>query len=93
MFIAIHGGSVVGMTRGVIQYQPDTEPVLYIDNPGVAPGNQSRRMATRSVAALAACAKEQGETTFWVVTETDNDQAKAKAFYSALGLTHTTLAY
>ena len=91
MFIAIHGGSVVGQTRGVIQYQPDTAPVLYIDDLSVAPGNQRRSIATLLVAALRAWAKEQGATTVWVVTETDNDHAKA--FYSALGLTHTTVAY
>jgi ribosomal protein S18 acetylase RimI-like enzyme len=91
MFIAINGGSVVGQARGVIQHQPDTAPVLYIDNLGVAPANQRRSIATRLVAALRAWAKERGATTVWVATETDNDQAKA--FYAALGLTHTTVAY
>jgi len=91
MFVAIDGVRVVGQARGLIQHQPDTSPVLYIDNLGVNPAHQRRGIATRLVAALRAWAKEHGATTVWVATETDNDQAKA--FYAALGLTHSTVAY
>lgn len=91
MFVATDGDNVVGQTRGLIQHQPDTAPVLYIDNLGVNPSYQRRAIATRLVAVLRAWAKERGATTVWVATETDNDQAKA--FYAALGLTHTTVAY
>jgi aminoglycoside 6'-N-acetyltransferase I len=91
LFIATDADTVVAQGRGMVHHSPDEAPVLYIDNFGVAPTHQRRGIGTRLFAALRAWAKDEGATTVWLATETDNEQAKA--FYAALGLTPSTVVY
>jgi ribosomal protein S18 acetylase RimI-like enzyme len=91
LFVATEAERVVAQARGMIHHSPDEAPVLYIDNFGVAPSHQRRGIGTRLFAALRGWAKDHGATTVWLATETDNQQAKG--FYTALGLTPTTVVY
>ncbi|MDA0369497.1 MAG: GNAT family N-acetyltransferase [Proteobacteria bacterium] len=91
LFVAEEGGLIVGQVRGVVLHQPDTSPILYIDNLGVAPTHQRRGIATRLFHAVCAWGDTSGAGAMWVSADADNDEATA--FYTALGLKGITMVY
>jgi aminoglycoside 6'-N-acetyltransferase I len=91
LFVALADAVVVGQIRGLVHVQPDGPSQLYIDNLGVAPGEQRKGAATALIRALLAWGREQGCVACWVATETDNEEARA--FYSAVDLREKALAW
>jgi ribosomal protein S18 acetylase RimI-like enzyme len=91
LLVAIANGEVVGQARGVLHWQPDEPPDLYIDNLGVTPSFKRRGVATRLVGALIEWGRARGAEAVWVATETDNQEAHA--FYAAFGFSGETMAY
>ncbi|MDZ4372237.1 MAG: GNAT family N-acetyltransferase [Phenylobacterium sp.] len=88
---AVSDGVVIGQARGVITRQPDAEPVLYIDNLGVAEARRREGIASRLLDDLTAWARTNGCVTAWVATELDNDGARA--LYAGRGAEMQTVAY
>ncbi|GLQ17135.1 GNAT family N-acetyltransferase [Maritalea porphyrae] len=84
LFVAIAAGVVVGQIRGMIHYQPDEPPHLYIDNLGVAPTHKRQGIARALFVALTSWAKSKGCSSFWVATECDNDEGNG--FYRGIKL-------
>lgn len=91
LFIAILNQVVVGQIRGFIQYRPDCPPDLYIDNLGVTPAEKRRGIASKLVEAVADWGRENGCITYWLLTETDNDEALK--FYDAIGMKGTASVF
>jgi ribosomal protein S18 acetylase RimI-like enzyme len=91
LFVAVEDGVVVGHARGIVHVQPDKPSDLYIDNLGVAPGQQRKGIATRLVRELVDWGKARGCTYAWVATEPDNEVAIA--FYGAQRFEHQAVAY
>jgi ribosomal protein S18 acetylase RimI-like enzyme len=83
LFVAICDGEVVGQARGMIHLHPDMEDELYIDNLGVAPAFQRRRIGTRLIKALLEEGRNLGCAEAWVGTEENN--IVARKFYESLG--------
>ncbi len=91
LFVAIAAGVVVGQVRGMIHYQPDEPPHLYIDNLGVAPAHMRQGIARALLATLTKWAKANGCDSFWVATESDNDEGNG--FYRGIGLRHENMLF
>ena len=92
LFVAVEKRRVVAQIRGIIHRHPDALPSLFIENLGVTPRLQRRRIATCLVDALFAWAAESGVSgSFWVAAEGDNEQAIG--FYQSLGLVPKPMIY
>lgn len=91
LFLALADGVIIGQARGVVHFQPDDPPDLYIDNLGVDAPWRRRGVASRLVTALIGWGREQGCRAVWVATESDNDVARA--FYDSFGFGGETIAY
>ena len=89
LIVAIVGDQVVGQIRGMIHFQPDEPPHLYVDNLGVAPEQKRKGIAKALFEALTVWAKAEGCVSFWVATETDNHEGNS--FYRAIGLKGQTM--
>lgn len=84
LIVALDGETVVGQIRGMILYQPDDNPQLYIDNLGVTPFYQRQGIATKLVIAMIDWGNSQNVAAHWVLTESEN--TPARALYTKLGL-------
>lgn len=81
--VALDEGVVVGMASAVHYVHPDKAPELWINEAGVAPTHQRKGLATRMLQILLDHAISLGCTAAWVLTEPDNEPARA--LYSRLG--------
>lgn len=91
MVCAFADGVAVAQARGIIHYQPDEPPQLYVDNLGVADDWRRKGVAGRLLAELEAWARGFGCVETWVLTETDNEPARA--LYAGRGAEENTIAY
>ena len=91
MAVAVVDGVVVGQARAVLHVQPDEPLGLYLDNLGVAETHKRKGLATAMVAALKRWGQAKGAQSFWVATESDNEEGLG--FYRALGLKGEGMTY
>jgi ribosomal protein S18 acetylase RimI-like enzyme len=78
LWVALCDGQVVGQLSAVVHKHPDTRPTeLYVDEVGVSPGYQRRRIASAMIDAAFALGRELGCTEAWLATEPDNEPARA----------------
>jgi aminoglycoside 6'-N-acetyltransferase I len=75
--VAIADGLIVGMASGFRYVHPDKPSELWINEVGVAPDYQRRGLAKRIVAELLAEGRRQGCREAWVLTDFDNEAARA----------------
>jgi aminoglycoside 6'-N-acetyltransferase I len=68
---------VVGQIAAMLHHHVDAAPDLYIDNLGVAPDFRRRGIARELVEAVMALGRSLGGDEAWVLTEADNDAARA----------------
>lgn len=83
--VAIVDGLIVGMASGVRYVHPDKPSELWINEVGVAPDYQRRGLAKRIVTELLAEGRSQGCREAWVLTDFDNEAARA-TYRSAGGI-------
>jgi ribosomal protein S18 acetylase RimI-like enzyme len=81
--VAIADGMIVGMASGVRYVHPDKPSELWINEVGVSPDYRRRGLAKRIVAELLAEGRRQGCREAWVLTDYDNEAARAT--YKAAG--------
>ncbi|PAP76183.1 GNAT family N-acetyltransferase [Rubrivirga marina] len=81
--VALDGTRVVGFAMGIRVVEPDKAPVLYVDEVGTADAYQRRGIATALMKALLDHARALDCTTVWLMTEEENEPARA--FYAAIG--------
>ena len=91
MLLAIDGDLVVGQIAGMIHHGIDRPPELYIDNLGVEPSHQRRGIARSLLEQLVKLGRTEGCTEAWVLTETDNEPARA--LYATRGEASTSAMY
>ena len=77
LVVAVADKRVIGQVAAYIHLHPDRAADLYIDNLGVTPAFQRRGIARRLVDEVFAWGKTLGCGQAWIVTETDNDAARA----------------
>jgi ribosomal protein S18 acetylase RimI-like enzyme len=75
--VAIADGMIVGMASGVRYVHPDKPSELWINEVGVSPDYQRRGLAKRIVGELLAEGRRQGCREAWVLTDFDNEAARA----------------
>jgi aminoglycoside 6'-N-acetyltransferase I len=80
---AIADGQIVGMASAVRYVHPDKPSELWINEVGVSPDYQRRGLAKRIVAELLDEGRRQGCREAWVLTDFDNEAARAT--YKAAG--------
>jgi len=85
--VAIVDGVIVGMASGVRYVHPDKPSELWINEVGVSPDYQRRGYAKRIVAELLAEGRRQGCREAWVLTDYDNEAARA-TYRAAGGVDH-----
>lgn len=76
-------GQVVGMASSVHYVHPDKPPELWVNEVGVAPTHQGRRIGRRILRALLAHGRKVGCREAWVLTSYDN--TAARRMYAAAG--------
>ncbi len=81
--VALDGTRVVGFAMGIHYAEPDKAPVLYVDEVGTADAYRRRGVATALMRALLDHARTLGCTRVWLMTEDENEPARA--FYAAIG--------
>ena len=81
--VAIDGGVVVGFASGVDYIHPDKPRELFINEVAVAASHRQRGLGGQVVAALLDHARGKGCTVAWVLTDHDNEAARA--LYTAAG--------
>jgi aminoglycoside 6'-N-acetyltransferase I len=78
LFVAVADGLIVGQLSAVVHRHPDRRPTeLYVDEVGVSPAYQRRRIASALIDAAFALGRSLGCTEAWLATEPDNDPARA----------------
>lgn len=77
MFLALEDDLVVGMATGFEYFHPDKPPQLFINEVGVSPDWQRRRIGRQLTQALVAEAVRRGCQYAWLGTETGNVAAQA----------------
>jgi len=75
--VAIADDLIVGMASGVRYVHPDKPSELWINEVGVSPDYQRRGLAKRIVAELLAEGRRQGCREAWVLTDFENEAARA----------------
>jgi len=75
--VAIDDGQIVGMASGVRYVHPDKPSEFWINEVGVSPHYQRRGLAKRIVAELLTEGRRQGCREAWVLTDFDNEAARA----------------
>lgn len=75
--VAVIEGRVTGMASAVHYVHPDKPPELWINEVGVADSAQRRGLGRRLVQALLDHARAIGCEAAWVLTEPENDAARA----------------
>ncbi len=83
MVVATVDQQVVGQVAAYVHHHVDQAPDLYIDNLGVSPAFQRRGIARGLVDEVVAWGESLGCRQAWIVTDTDNDAARA--LYAARG--------
>ena len=81
--VALQGQTVVGMASAIHYVHPDKKAELWINEVGVAPPLQRRRIGARLLQTMFAHAQAIGCRSAWVATETDN--VAANGLYRAAG--------
>ena len=78
LVIAIADGQIVGQVSAAVHRHPDRRPVeLYVDEVGVSPAYQRRKIATAMLEQMFALARDLGCIEVWLATEPDNEPARA----------------
>src|ERR1700722_5223564 len=75
--VAIEDGQIVGMASGVRYVHPDKPSEFWINEVGVSPDYQRRGLAKRIVTELLAEGRRQGCREAGVLTDFDNEAARA----------------
>jgi ribosomal protein S18 acetylase RimI-like enzyme len=75
--VALDDGVVVGFASGLHYVHPDKPAELWINEVGVAPPHQRQGVGGRLMAALLAYGRALGCVNAWVLTDRDNEAAKA----------------
>ena len=75
--VAIDDGQIVGMASGVRYVHPDKPSEFWINEVGVSPDYQRRGLAKRIVTELLAEGRRQGCREAGVLTDFDNEAARA----------------
>lgn len=81
--VALDDQQVVGMASAVHYVHPDKAPSLWINEVGVAPAYRRQGIATRLLRCLMNRGRALRCTEAWLLTEPDNDEARA--LYDATG--------
>jgi ribosomal protein S18 acetylase RimI-like enzyme len=81
--VAIEDGVVVAMASALHYVHPDKPPELWVNEVGVAPTHQGRRIGRRVLTALLEHAKTLGCRAAWLLTSADN--TAAQRMYAAAG--------
>ncbi|MEJ2541760.1 MAG: GNAT family N-acetyltransferase [Gemmatimonadota bacterium] len=84
MAVALEEDRIVGFASGVHYIHPDKGPELWINEVGVAPSHRRRGIGRRLLRALFRRGREHGCTQAWVLTERENEAARA--LYLATGV-------
>jgi ribosomal protein S18 acetylase RimI-like enzyme len=74
--VAIDDGTVVGMASGVHYVHPDKCPQFFINEVGVAPSHQGRRLGQMLVEALLERGRVLECSEAWVITDESNSAAR-----------------
>lgn len=85
MIVAVCDRQVIGQVAAYIHRHADQGADIYVDNLGVTPNFQRRGVARRLVDEVMAWGKALGCHQAWIVTDIDNDAARA--LYVGLGAT------
>jgi aminoglycoside 6'-N-acetyltransferase I len=75
--VVLNDGLVVGFASGIHYVHPDKPAELWINEVGVAPAHRRRGLGGRVLAALLTQGRALGCVNAWVLTDRDNDAAKA----------------
>jgi GNAT superfamily N-acetyltransferase len=75
--VALDDGVVVGFASGLHYVHPDKPAELWINEVGVAPPHRRQGVGGRLMAALLAYGRGLGCVNAWVLTDRDNEAAKA----------------
>jgi aminoglycoside 6'-N-acetyltransferase I len=78
LVVAIADGRIVGQVSAVVHRHSDRRPVeLYVDEVGVSPTYQRRKIATLMLERMFALGRAEGCVEAWLATEPDNEAARA----------------
>jgi aminoglycoside 6'-N-acetyltransferase I len=88
---AVVEGRLVGFASAVHYIHPDKPPELWINEVGVAPAYQRQGVGRRLIDALLAHGRALGCKEAWVLTEHDNEAARA--LYRSAGASEETVVY
>lgn len=78
LVVAIAEGRIVGQVSAVVHRHPDRRPVeLYVDEVGVSPAYQRRKIATAMLEQMFALGRSEGCVEAWLGAEPDNEAARA----------------
>lgn len=77
MVVALSAGAVVGVATGTILLHPDKQPMLFINEVGVAETFQRKGIGRAITERLIAEARNDGCSGAWLATEEDNLPARA----------------
>jgi ribosomal protein S18 acetylase RimI-like enzyme len=78
LVVAIADGQIVGQVSAVTHRHPDLRPMeLYVDEVGVSPAYQRRKIATLMLEQMFALGRAEGCVEAWLATEPDNEAARA----------------
>ena len=77
LVLASLDGRIVGFASGMVVDHPDKPPTLFINELGVEEVAQRRGIGRSLLQAIRAAGRQRGCQTAWVLTESDNDAARA----------------
>ena len=83
MVVALDRGEVIGFAFGTVLMRPDKPTEFFVNEIGVHEAYQRQGIATRLLGQLKRNAIDRGCEGLWVLTDGDNEGARA--FYAALG--------
>lgn len=83
LMLAEAGGQVVGFASATVLGHPDKPPALFVQEVGVNEEARRQGIARALIAAIRDEGRRRGCTVTWVLTEADNDPARAA--YAATG--------
>ena len=78
LVVALADGQIVGQVTATVHFHPDRQLAdLYVDEVGVSPAYQRRKIATLMLEQMFALARDLGCAEAWLATEPDNEPARA----------------
>ena len=86
---AIAGRQMVGQVSASLNHHPDRAPDLYVDDLAVTPAWRRRGIARRLLDKASEIGRGLGCAQMWIVTEEDNDEARA--LYQSRGAEPTAI--